>query len=237
MEPRPSRPQLPHPPSAVLTPSIGGFELRLRLRLACAYPRRILGVSHRKSLLLSGTRQRRARTPRRARPRRTLASAWQTSGSEAGCALPGGDHPQPAGPIPSGLAAKLQRLFLTQDPPHGGLNGLGKRWEVALAALDTAIDITDADDTAVDNGTVRVRKPPAVKRRKSTPLQTARWTPFRRRSAGGCRFEGSPGNWASIGTRRKSTWKLRARPRSGIGSDRSRLLSPRAIRVTFSLAT
>ena len=29
MEPRPSRPQLPHTPSAVLTPSIGGFELRL----------------------------------------------------------------------------------------------------------------------------------------------------------------------------------------------------------------
>ena len=27
MEPRPSRPQLPHPPSAVLTPSIGGFGL------------------------------------------------------------------------------------------------------------------------------------------------------------------------------------------------------------------
>ena len=28
MEPRPSRPQLPHPPSAVLTPSSGGFGLR-----------------------------------------------------------------------------------------------------------------------------------------------------------------------------------------------------------------
>ena len=28
MEPRPSRPQLPHPPSAVLTPSIGGFGLK-----------------------------------------------------------------------------------------------------------------------------------------------------------------------------------------------------------------
>ena len=28
MEPRPSRLQLPHPPSAVLTPSIGGFGLR-----------------------------------------------------------------------------------------------------------------------------------------------------------------------------------------------------------------
>ena len=31
MEPRPSRLQLPHPPSAVLTPSIGGFGVRLVL--------------------------------------------------------------------------------------------------------------------------------------------------------------------------------------------------------------
>ena len=30
MEPRPSRPQLPHPPSAVLTPSFGGFGLKHR---------------------------------------------------------------------------------------------------------------------------------------------------------------------------------------------------------------
>ena len=29
MEPRPSRLQLPHPPSAVLTPSIGGFGLKI----------------------------------------------------------------------------------------------------------------------------------------------------------------------------------------------------------------
>ena len=60
-------------------------------------------------------------------------------------------------------------------PPHRGLNGLGRRWETALAALDTEIDAGDADDTAVDNGTVRVRKPPAVSSRKPTPLQTARW--------------------------------------------------------------
>ena len=31
MEPRPSRPQLPHPPSAVLTPCFGGFGLRQRI--------------------------------------------------------------------------------------------------------------------------------------------------------------------------------------------------------------
>ena len=37
------------------------------------------------------------------------------------------------------------------------------------------MDAGDADDTAVDNGTVRVRKTPAMQRRKPTPLQTARW--------------------------------------------------------------
>ena len=59
--------------------------------------------------------------------------------------------------------------------PHDGLNGLGRRWEAALAALDAEMDVGDADDTAVDNGTVRVRKAPAMQRRKPTPLQTARW--------------------------------------------------------------
>ena len=38
-------------------------------------------------------------------------------GRPAGCALPGRDHPQPGGPTPSGLAAKLQRLFLTRATP------------------------------------------------------------------------------------------------------------------------
>ena len=43
-----------------------------------------------------------------------------------------------------------------------------------------------------------------------SPLHSRRQggTLFRRRSAGGCRFEGSPGNSASIGTRQRSTWKL-----------------------------
>ena len=59
--------------------------------------------------------------------------------------------------------------------PRLDLNGLGRRWEAALAALDAEMDAGDADDTAVDNGTVRVRKTPAMQRRKPTPLQTARW--------------------------------------------------------------
>ena len=78
-------------------------------------------------------------------------------------------------------------------PIHGGLNGLGRRWDVALAALDAEMDASDAGDTAVDYGTVRVRKSPAMQRRKPTPLQTARWKAVQKGSAGGCRFELSPG--------------------------------------------
>ena len=37
------------------------------------------------------------------------------------------------------------------------------------------MDAGDADDTAIDNGAARVRKAPAMQRRKPTPLQTARW--------------------------------------------------------------
>ena len=55
------------------------------------------------------------------------------------------------------------------------VGGLGRRWEAALAALDVEMDAGDADDTAVDNGTVRVRKAPVRSIRRPTPLQTARW--------------------------------------------------------------
>ena len=62
-------------------------------------------------------------------------------------------------------------------------------------------------------------------------------TPFRRRSAGDCRLEGSHGSWASTGTRRRSTWKPSAHPSSAIGSYRRHLLLSPPIPVTFMLAT
>ena len=55
--------------------------------------------------------------------------------------------------------------------PHGDLNGLGRRWETALAVFDAEMDVGHADG----NGVVRVRKPLAMQRRKPTPLQAARW--------------------------------------------------------------
>ena len=87
---------------------------------------------------------------------------------------PGEAQLRPAGvggATPPQHAQKLQRLSLARD---GGLNGLGWRWEAALAALDTGTDMTDADHTAVDNGTVRVRKAPDMSSRRPNPLQTAR---------------------------------------------------------------
>ena len=59
----------------------------------------------------------------------------------------------------------------------------------------------------------------------------------RRPSAGACRFEVSPGKWASIGTLRRSTWRLRVRHCTRIGSGRSHLLTSWAAPVTFMLAT
>ena len=40
-------------------------------------------------------------------------------------------------------------------PPRPDLNGLSRRWEAALAALDAQMDAGDADDTAIDTPLVR----------------------------------------------------------------------------------
>ena len=77
---------------------------------------------------------------------------------------------QEAPPRP-GILRSFNGSYSHGPVPYGDLNGLGRRWEAALAALDTGTDASDA----VDNGAVRVRKPPAMQRRKPTPLQTARW--------------------------------------------------------------
>ena len=74
--------------------------------------------------------------------------------------------------------------------PRPNLNGLGRRWEAALAALDAQMDADDADDTAIDNGAVRVRKAPAMQRRKPTPLQTARWNAVQKAKRRGLSIRG-----------------------------------------------
>ena len=75
-------------------------------------------------------------------------------------------------------------------PPRPDLNGLSRRWEAALAALDAQMDAGDADDTAIVNGAVRVRKAPAMQRRKPTPLQTARWNAVQKAKRRGLSIRG-----------------------------------------------
>ena len=58
---------------------------------------------------------------------------------------------------------------------HGGLNGLGKRWEVALAAFDAGTDTSDADHAPEESGANIVCRTVATPHRKPTPLQTVRW--------------------------------------------------------------
>ena len=70
--------------------------------------------------------------------------------------------------------------------PRPNLNGLGRRWEAALAALDAQMDAGDADD----NGAVSVRKAPAMQRRKPTPLQTARWNAVQKAKRRGLSIRG-----------------------------------------------
>ena len=69
---------------------------------------------------------------------------------------------------------------------HRGLNGLGRRWEATLAALDAGMDASDADY----NGAVRVRKASAMSRRKPTPLQTARWNAVQKAKRQGLSIRG-----------------------------------------------
>ena len=60
---------------------------------------------------------------------------------------------------------------------------------------------------------------------------------YRRRSAGGCRFEGLLGSWVSIGARPGSTWKLRVRPWHALEYQRDplSLITFRTEQMTFSL--
>ena len=69
-------------------------------------------------------------------------------------------------------------------------------WADKLAQLDVHVP----RDTADGHGAGRVRKAVSPRRRKPTPLQTARLRAVRKLSARGCPFVASPGNWAYTGT-------------------------------------
>ena len=73
-----------------------------------------------------------------------------------GCPAPERDHLQLGVPFQPKDTRKQQGLLLTQPHTRRVPNGPGRHCEETPAALDTRIDIADADDTAVGNGTVMV---------------------------------------------------------------------------------
>ncbi|MDE2686465.1 MAG: hypothetical protein OXI16_03055 [Chloroflexota bacterium] len=81
---------------------------------------------------------------------------------------------QEAPPRPSVLRGFAGR---TAHSPviHQPTNGLGSNWAARLATQDTNLDAEQQVDTSGRNGTARVRKVASPRRRKPTPLQTARW--------------------------------------------------------------
>ena len=81
---------------------------------------------------------------------------------------------QEAPPRPSVLRGFAKRT--THSPIiHQPTNGLGSKWEAKLATLDANHDAEQPIATSGRNGTGRVRKAVGPRRRKPTPLQTARW--------------------------------------------------------------
>ena len=58
---------------------------------------------------------------------------------------------------------------------HQSTNGLGTKWVVKLETLDANHDAEHPIATSGRDGTGRVRKTATLRRRKPTPLQTARW--------------------------------------------------------------
>ena len=81
---------------------------------------------------------------------------------------------QEAPPRPSVLRGFAGRTIHTPIPSLS-TNGLGKKWTAGLATPDAIHDAEKSLDTSSRNGTGRVRKAASPRRRKPTPLQTARW--------------------------------------------------------------
>ena len=82
---------------------------------------------------------------------------------------------QEAPPRPSvlrGFAGRTAHSPIIHQPT---VNGLGSKWAARLATPDTNDDADQPVEASVRNGTAQVRKAVSRRRRKPTPLQTARW--------------------------------------------------------------
>ena len=81
---------------------------------------------------------------------------------------------QEAPPRPSILRGFAGRTVHT-PVPNLPTNGLGRKWTAILATPDATHDAEEPLTTSGRNGTERARKAATQRRRKPTPLQTARW--------------------------------------------------------------
>ena len=106
---------------------------------------------------------------------------------------------QEAPPRGAGILRSFNDCFFTRDTPTSRLNGLSRRWDAALAALDAQMDAAMLTTRPSTTAPSVVRKAPAMQRRKPTPLQTARW---RRCSA--CEAQGVVDSRGRPGTRHPS---------------------------------
>ena len=96
---------------------------------------------------------------------------------------------QEAPPRPSVLRGFAGRT--THSPIiHQPTNGLGSKWEAKLATLDANHDAEQPAATSGRNGTGRVRKAVGPRRKKPTPLQTARWKAVQRAKRKGLSIRG-----------------------------------------------
>ena len=96
---------------------------------------------------------------------------------------------QEAPPRPSVLRGFAGRT--THSPIiHQPTNGLGSEWAAKLATLDANHDAEQPGATSGRNGTGRVRKTVGPRRRKPTPLQTARWKAVRKAKRKGLSMRG-----------------------------------------------
>ena len=62
--------------------------------------------------------------------------------------------PSQEAPPRAGILRSFNGSSSHGTPPRPDLNGLSRRWEAALAALDAQMDAGDADEPAIDNGAV-----------------------------------------------------------------------------------
>ena len=96
---------------------------------------------------------------------------------------------QEAPPRPSVLRGFAGRT--THSPIiHQPTNGLGSKWAARLANPDTNHDAEQPVATSGRNGTGRVHKTVGPRRRKPTPLQTARWKAVQRAKRKGLSIRG-----------------------------------------------